>query len=42
MTIQIQRKERKNQETIYYLVVDNFKVYAGTLKDVNRLAYKHK
>ena len=40
MTIQIKRKERKNQDSIYYLVIDNYKVYAGTLKEVNRLAYK--
>ena len=39
MTIQIKKATKADR---YYLIIDNYKVYAGTLKEVNMLAYKNK
>ena len=39
MTIQIKKATKADR---YYLIIDNCIVYAGSLKEINRLAYKQK
>ena len=40
MTVQVRKEVNAQGEEKYFLIVDNCKVYSGTMEEVNRLAYK--